>query len=108
MRYDGEGVHVPFLEVSLHLEWRHDGAAFHPSSLMVEFKVLAVVPAVDSLLKSERLLRDAFGASASDLGPAVEVSFLYPLFLISGLPHWHPPRWRRHGIFSHWLLGSWW
>jgi hypothetical protein len=35
MRYDGEGVRAPFLEVSLpsffsDLEWRHGGAALHP------------------------------------------------------------------------------
>jgi hypothetical protein len=67
MQYDGEGMSAPFLVVPLPLfspdqEGRHNGAALHPSSLMVEFRV----PAVDSL---RRRIRDPqVGSSGAKVG----------------------------------------
>jgi hypothetical protein len=64
MRYDGEGMHVPFLNVplpsfSLDLEWWHGGAALHPSSSMVEFKLLEA----DSLRQRIRNLQASSGGA---------------------------------------------
>jgi hypothetical protein len=49
MRFNGEGVGSPFLVVPLSsfspdLEGRYDGVVLHPSSSMVEFRVMTVDP----------------------------------------------------------------